>query len=108
MTADTGGPERKSGTLQKSSASLTRGGIPMTDKKAPIIDLHHLALTGRFLRWVPWVAYVGAGVGYLSGVLTTPQLPLLSLLLLTGTYGAWVVLLLIGQRWVAVIFHPGW
>ena len=80
----------------------------MTGKKAPIIDLHLLPLPSRLLRWVPWVAYVGAGVGYLSGVVTTPHLTLFSLLLLTLTYGAWVLLLLIGQRRVAVIFHPGW
>ena len=80
----------------------------MTDKQAPTIDLHLLPLPGRLLRWVPWVAYGGAGVGYLSGVATTPHLTLLSFLLLTGTYGTWVVLILLGQRRVAVIFHPGW
>src|SRR5215467_6503889 len=80
----------------------------MIDKQKPIIDLHLLPLPGRLLRWVPWVAYVGAGVGYLSGVLSTQPLTLLSFLLLTGTYGAWVGLLLIGQRRVAVLFHPGW
>jgi signal transduction histidine kinase len=80
----------------------------MIGKQAPTIDLHLLPLPGRLLRWVPWVAYGGAGVGYLSGVLSTPHLTLLSFLLLTGTYGAWVVLILIGQRRVAVIFHPGW
>ncbi len=80
----------------------------MTGKKAPIIDLQRMPLPGRLLRWVPWVAYAGAGVGYLSGVLGTPHLTLLSLFLLTAIYGAWVVLLLIGQRRVAVVFHPGW
>jgi signal transduction histidine kinase len=80
----------------------------MTGKKAPIIDLHLLPLPDRLLRWVPWVAYVGAGVGCLSGIVTTPHLTLLSWLLLTAIYGGWVVLLLIGQRRVAVIFHPGW
>ena len=80
----------------------------MTGKKASIIDLHLLPLPGRSLRWVPWAAYVGAGVGYLSGVLSTPYPSLLSLFLLTGTYGAWVVIVLIGLRRVAVVFHPGW
>lgn len=80
----------------------------MTGKKTQIIDLQRMPLPGRLLRWVPWVAYAGAGVGYLSGVLSAQPLTLLSLLLLTGTYGAWIVLILIGQRRVAVIFHPGW
>ena len=80
----------------------------MTNKKAPIIDLRLMALPGRLLRWVPWVAYAGAGVGYLSGVLTTPQLSLLSLLLLTATYGAWVALIAIGIWQFKLIFHPGW
>ena len=80
----------------------------MTDKKAPIIDLRLMALPGRLLRWVPWVAYAGAGVGYLSGVLTTPHLTLLSFFLLTATYGAWVALIAIGIWQFKLIFHPGW
>jgi signal transduction histidine kinase len=80
----------------------------MTGKRAPIIDLQRMPLPGRLLRWAPWAAYAGAGVGYLSGVLTTPHLTLLSLLLLTGIYGAWVALLQVGIWRVKLIFHPGW
>jgi signal transduction histidine kinase len=79
----------------------------MTGKHKPIIDLRLLPLPGRSWRWVPWAAYVGAGVGYLSGVLTTQPLTLLSLLLLTGIYGAWVVLVVIAVRGGVVAFHPG-
>ena len=79
----------------------------MTGKKASIIKLRFLPTPDWLLRWTAWVAYVGAGVGYLSGVVTTQSLPLLSLLLLTGTYGAWVALLYLGLRRVSVASHPG-
>jgi hypothetical protein len=39
MSADTGEREDTSGTLRKSCVSLTDEGIPMTEKKAPTIDL---------------------------------------------------------------------
>jgi signal transduction histidine kinase len=80
----------------------------MTGKKAPIIDLRLMALPGRLLRWAPWAAYAGAVAGYLSGVLSTPHLTLLSLLLLTATYGGWLALLRIGIWRVKLIFHPAW
>jgi len=47
-------------------------------------------------------------VGYLSGVLTTQPLTLLSLLLLTGTYVAWLVIYHTGLRRPTVRAHPWW
>jgi signal transduction histidine kinase len=47
-------------------------------------------------------------MGYLSGVLTTQPLTLLSLLLLTGTYSAWLVIYHIGRRRFEVRAHPWW
>ena len=51
-----------------------------------------MPLAGWYLRWIPWVTSGIVCVGYLSGVLTTQPLTLLSLLLLTGTYAAWLVI----------------
>ncbi|GCE25254.1 hypothetical protein KDA_07380 [Dictyobacter alpinus] len=64
----------------------------MKFKQEQIIQTSSSPLTGWFLRWVPRVITVFACVGYFSGVLTTQPLSLLSLLLLTGIYGAWLVI----------------
>src|SRR5260221_3683832 len=76
----------------------------MKFKQGQIIQTPSMPLAGWYLRWIPWVISGFACVGYLSGVLTTQPLTLLSLLLLTGTYGAWLVIYHIGQRRVHV--HP--
>ena len=47
-------------------------------------------------------------MGYLSGVLSTQPLTLVSLLLLTGTYGAWLVIYHIGLRRFEGRPHPWW
>ena len=79
----------------------------MKFKQGQIIQTPSMPLAGWYLRWIPWVVTVFACVGYLSGVLTTQPLTLLSLLLLTGTYGAWLVIYHIGQRRLKVRAHPG-
>jgi signal transduction histidine kinase len=81
-------------------------------KHIQIIHMQSMPLPGRYLRWVPWVTSGFACVGYLAGVLTTPHLTLVSGLLLTGTYGAWLVIYWleisqIGQRRFEVRPHPG-
>ena len=61
------------------------------------------------LGWpLRWAAYGVAGVGYLLGLLLV-QHTLLSLLLLTGIYGAWLVVYHTGRRyappcWLCVLF----
>jgi len=80
----------------------------MKFKHGQNIQIPSLPLLGWFLRWDPWLITGFACVGYLSGVLTTQPLTLLSLLLLTGTYGAWLVIYHIGQRRFAVRPHPWW
>jgi signal transduction histidine kinase len=79
----------------------------MKFKQGQIIQTPSMPLAGWYLRWIPWVISGFACVGYLSGVLTTQPLTLLSLLLLTGTYGAWLVIFHIGQRRFKVRAHPG-
>jgi signal transduction histidine kinase len=80
----------------------------MKFKQGQIIQTPSMLLTGWYLRWVPWVISGFACVGYLSGVLTTQPLTLLSLLLLTGTYGAWLVIYHLGLRRFEGRAHPYW
>src|SRR5258708_36908556 len=107
MTADTGEREGESGILRKTSASLTVGGTLMKFKHVQIIQTQSIPLPGWDRRWVPWVVSGFVCVGYFSGVLSTQHLTLLSLLLLTGTYGAWLVIYHIGQQRFEVRAHPG-
>jgi hypothetical protein len=79
----------------------------MKFKQEQIIQTLSMPLLGWYLRWIPWVITVFVCAGYLSGVLTTQPLTLLSLLLLTGTYGAWLVIYHIGARQFKVRAHPG-
>ncbi len=79
----------------------------MKFKHVQIIQTPSTPLPGWYLRWVPWVTSGFAGVGYLSGVLTTQSLTLVSLLLLTGTYGAWLVIYHLGVQRFKVPAHPG-
>src|SRR5262249_4695502 len=72
-----------------------------------IIQTPSLPLLGWFLRLDPWLITVFVCAGYLAGVLTTQPLTLFSLLLLTGTYGAWLVIYHIGTRQFKVRAHPG-
>src|SRR5260370_37760133 len=78
----------------------------MTYKQEPIIQVLLIPSPSWFLRWARWVASGFACVGYLSGVLSTQHLTLVSFLLLTGTYGAWLVIYQAGQRRVKVRAHP--
>jgi len=77
-------------------------------KQGQIIQTQSMPVAGWYLRWIPWVITVFACVGYLSGVLTTQPLTLLSLLLLTVTYGAWLVIYHLGRRRFALRPHPYW
>ena len=54
----------------------------------------------RFSRWVVrrWIVYIVFGIAYLSRVLTTERLTLVSFLLLTITYGAWLAIVHLGGR----------
>jgi signal transduction histidine kinase len=79
----------------------------MKFKQGQNIQTPSLPLLSWFRRWNPWLITVFACVGYLSGVLTTPHLTLLSLLLLTGTYGAWLVIYHLGVQQFKVRPHPG-
>src|SRR3989442_12054589 len=78
----------------------------MKFKQGQIIQTPSTPLPGWYLRWVPWVISGFVGVGYLSGVLTTRPLTLLSLLLLTGTYGAWLVIYHVGRWRFGGRLHP--
>lgn len=80
----------------------------MKFKQGQIIQTSSIPLLGWYLRWIPWVITGFAGVGYLSGVLTTQPRTLLSLLLLTGTYGAWLMIYHLGQRRFEGRPHPFW
>ncbi len=80
----------------------------MKFKRWQIIQTQSMPIAGWYLRWIPWVISVFACVGYLSGVLTTQPLTLLSLLLLTGIYGAWLVIYHLGRRRFALRPHPYW
>ena len=79
----------------------------MKFKHGQIIQTQSIPIAG-WLRWIPWVVTVFVCVGYLSGVLTTQPLSLLSLFLLTGIYGAWLVIYHIGVRRPKVRAHPAW
>jgi signal transduction histidine kinase len=80
----------------------------MKFKQGQIIQTPSMPLAGWYLRWIPWVVSGFACVGYLSGILTTQPLTLLSFLLLTGTYGAWLVIYHIGRRRFEGRPHPWW
>lgn len=54
----------------------------MKFKQGQITQTQSIPVVGWYLRWIPWVISGFACVGYLSGVLTTPHLTLVSLLLL--------------------------
>jgi signal transduction histidine kinase len=71
----------------------------MADKQEQIIQTQSMLL-GWFLRWA---AYCVAGVGYLFGLFLV-QRTLVSFLLLTGIYGAWLLIYHIGRR----RSHPYW
>src|SRR5215472_9424868 len=108
MTAGTGEREGPCGILRKTKAFLTVGGTSVKFKQGQIIQTQSMPVAGWYLRWIPWVITVFACVGYLSGVLTTQPLTLLSLLLLTVTYGAWLVIYHLGRRRFALRPHPYW
>jgi len=80
----------------------------MKFKQGQIIQTQSMPLVGWYLRWIPWVVSGFACVGYLSGVLTTQPLTLVSLLLLTGAYGTWLVIYHIGLRRFEGRPHPWW
>src|SRR5215469_17457443 len=80
----------------------------MRFKQGQNIQTQSIPLLGWYLRWIPWIITVFVCAGYLSGVLTTQPLTLLSLLLLTGTYGAWLVIYHLEVRRFALRPHPYW
>ncbi|GCE11812.1 sensor histidine kinase [Tengunoibacter tsumagoiensis] len=75
-------------------------GTSMTGKQADSVDTYLTPATSWFLRWS---AYCVAGVAYLFGLFLV-QRTLLSLLLLTGIYGVWLVIYHLGR----LRAHPGW
>ena len=77
----------------------------MTDKQGQIIKTLPMPLPSRLSRWA---VYGVASVGYLFGLLSLEHITLVSLLLLTGTYGAWLAIfhLQIGKRLGGSV-HPG-
>jgi signal transduction histidine kinase len=80
----------------------------MKFKQRQIIQTPSIPLLGWYLRWIPWIITGFACVGYLSGVMTTQPRTLLSLLLLTGTYGAWLMIYHLGLRQFEGRPHPFW
>ena len=94
--------------MENKRISRMRAGKSMKFKQGQIIQTQSIPLAGWYLRWIPWVVSAFACLGYLSGVLTTQPLSLLSLLLLTGIYGAWLVIYHIGVRRPKVRAHPSW
>lgn len=72
----------------------------MTDKQEQIIQTQSMPLAGQFRLWA---ASCVAGVGYLFGLFLV-QRTLLSVLLLTGIYGAWLLIYHIGRQH----FHLWW
>jgi signal transduction histidine kinase len=92
--------------MENKRISRRRAGISMKFKHGQIIQTPSIPLLGWFLRWNPWLITVFVCVGYLSGVLTTQPLTLVSLLLLTGTYGAWLVIYHLGVQRFKVRPHP--
>jgi signal transduction histidine kinase len=78
----------------------------MTSKHKQIIQTQPIP-SGWVLRWARWVVSGFVCVGYLSSLLSTQHLTLISLLLLTGIYGAWLVIFQAGQRWFVLRAHPG-
>ena len=80
----------------------------MKFKQRQIVQIPSIPLLDWYLRWIPWVITAFACVGYLSGVLTTQPLTLLNLLLLTGTYGAWLTIYHSGLRQFEGRLHPFW
>ncbi len=77
----------------------------MTDKQEQIIQTPSLPSPGRFRLWA---ASCVAGSGYLFGLFLV-QRTLLSLLLLTGIYGAWLLIYHIGRQrshrwWLLALF----
>lgn len=70
----------------------------MVDRQEQIIQEH--PILGWFLRWT---AYCVAGVSYLFGLFMV-QHTLFSFFLLTGIYGAWLLIYHMGRRHA----HPGW
>jgi signal transduction histidine kinase len=84
-------------------------GGSMKLKQWPIIQTQPMPMQGWSLRWTPWIASGFACVGYLSGILSTRPLTLVSALLLTGIYGTWLVIYQIVQRrfvvgWLLALF----
>jgi signal transduction histidine kinase len=79
----------------------------MTIKQEQIMQTQPIPLSSWYLRWIPWVVSGFACVGYLSSVLSAPHLTLVSLLLLTGTYGAWLAIYHLGVQQFKVRPHPG-
>jgi signal transduction histidine kinase len=94
--------------MENKRISRMRAGISMKFKHGHNIQTQSFPITGWYLRWIPWVVTGFACVGYFSGVLTTQPLTLLSLLLLTVTYGAWLVIYHIGVQRPKVRAHPSW
>ncbi len=80
----------------------------MKFKQGQIIQTPSMPFAGWYLRWIPWVISGFACVGYLSGALTTQPLTMVSFLLLTGTYGAWLVIYHIGVWRFKGRAHPYW
>ena len=85
----------------------------MNYMQRPIIQTQPLPMQGWCMQRVPWVTSGFVCVGYLSRIVTTRPLSLLSVLLLTEMYGAWLLIYWlpisqIRQRRFEVRVHPFW
>jgi len=80
----------------------------MTGQQKQMIYTQLRPSRGWFLRWAHAVIYFFAGAGYLSNLLSLERFTLVSFLLLTGTYGAWLVIFALGKPRFEVRANPGW
>lgn len=101
MTRGTGEQEGSEVYYRKQACLSKLAGRSMKYKRWQIIQAQPLQSPGWFLKWA---AYCVACVGYLLSLLSLEHFTLVGLLLLTGTYGAWLVIYHIGRQ----RSHPYW
>ena len=80
----------------------------MTGTQKQMIYTQPIPSRGWFLRWAKAVIYLFACAGYLSNLLSLQRFTLISFLLLTGTYGAWLVIFALGELRFGGRTNPGW
>lgn len=80
----------------------------MTGKQKQMLYTQPLPSRGQFFRWAHAGIYFFACAGYLSNLLSLERFTLIGFLLLTGTYGAWVVIFALRELRFGERAHPGW